>query len=213
MNQNSKIFIALTLYLTSLFASNTLGLKLMPFIFGTHLSAAIFFFPFVFITTDVIGEVFGKKMARGFVLEGLLSVLLFLAYNILSIYLPWSTEGEWLKSSYETVFGISIRISLASILAYVIAEYQDVISFFFFKRKMHGGKFWFSSNLSNMWSQMLDSYIFMFVAFWGIYSLKVILLSGLTWWIYKVVMGALYTPLSYAYIYWLKKDQNDSQSN
>jgi hypothetical protein len=38
-----KIIIALSLYLVSLFAANTLGLKIMPFLFGTHLSVAVFF--------------------------------------------------------------------------------------------------------------------------------------------------------------------------
>ena len=54
---NQKIAFALTLYLVSLIASNTLGIKLMPFLFGTHLSVAIFAFPIVFLMTDVIGEV------------------------------------------------------------------------------------------------------------------------------------------------------------
>ncbi|MEI8270679.1 MAG: VUT family protein, partial [bacterium] len=70
-----KILICLTLYITSLFAANTLGLKIMPFIFGTHLSVAVFSFPIVFIMTDVIGEVYGKKMAKNFVLAGVISIV------------------------------------------------------------------------------------------------------------------------------------------
>ena len=66
-----KILICLTLYITSLFAANTLGIKLMPFFFGTHLSVAVFSFPIVFIMTDVIGEVYGKKMANNFVIVGI----------------------------------------------------------------------------------------------------------------------------------------------
>ena len=62
-----KVLIALTLYLASLFAANTLGLKIAPFILGLHVSVAIFSIPFVFLTTDVIGEIYGKKMARFFV--------------------------------------------------------------------------------------------------------------------------------------------------
>ena len=78
-----KILICLTLYITSLFAANTLGLKIMPFIFGTHLSVAVFSFPIVFIMTDVIGEVYGKKMAKNFVLAGIISIVLFLLYTCL----------------------------------------------------------------------------------------------------------------------------------
>ena len=78
LKDNKKIIICLTLYITSLFAANTLGMKLMPFIFGTTLSVGIFCFPIVFIMTDVIGEVYGKKMAKNFILAGVISIILFL---------------------------------------------------------------------------------------------------------------------------------------
>ena len=74
---SKKILICLTLYITSLFAANTLGLKLMPFIFNTHLSVAVFSFPIVFIMPDIIGEVYGKQMAKNFVLVGIISIILF----------------------------------------------------------------------------------------------------------------------------------------
>ncbi|MFA5155603.1 MAG: queuosine precursor transporter [Patescibacteria group bacterium] len=205
-----KILIALALYLVSLFAANTLGLKIMPFVFGTHLSVAVFFFPFVFLTTDVIGQVYGRQMAKNFVLAGVLSVLLFLVYSIISLVVPWAKEGQLFKDSYAAIFGISFRMSLASLLAYAIGEYQDVLAFFFFKRKLDGQGFWLLSNLSNLWSQLLDTLIFMFVAFGGIYPVRTILLISAPWWLYKVAMGLLYTPLSYLGIYLLKyESQSD----
>src|SRR3989338_6942749 len=207
-----RIIIALTLYLASLFASNTLGLKLMPFLFGTHLSVAVFFFPFVFLTTDVIGQVYGKAMAKNFVWAGFISILLFLIYSIISVATPWANEGLWAKESFNTIFSISFRMSVASLLAYITAEYQDVFSFFFFKKKLGNKAFWLQSNLSNLWSQLIDTLIFMFVAFLGIYSVKTILLISLPWWLYKVAMGLLYTPLSYLGIY-LLQHENSSHKN
>ena len=130
-----KLAIALTLYLASLFAANTLGLKLMPFFWGTQLSVAVFSFPIVFLMTDVVGEVYGKKAARLFVLAGFLSILLFLAYSAISFAMPWGERALWVKDSYNQVFGVSVRIAIASLLAFAIAEYQDVVSFFFFSKK------------------------------------------------------------------------------
>ena len=207
---NFKIIIALSLYLVSLFAANTLGLKIMPFIFGTHLSVAVFFFPFVFLTTDVIGQVYGKAMAKNFVWAGFISVVLFMIYSLLSLIMPWAQDGLKFRDSFDMIFGISLRMSLASLLAFFIAEYQDVISFFFFKKKLGDRAFWLRSNLSNLWSQFLDTAIFMIVAFAGIYSWKTIILIALPWWLYKVAMGFLYTPLSYLGIYFLKyENKND----
>ena len=191
-----KIFICLTLYITSLFAANTLGLKIMPFFFNSHLTVAIFTFPVVFLMTDVIGEVYGKKIPKQFVLAGVISTLLFIIYNIISVSLPWSSAGGWVKEGYNQVFAISLRMSIASILAFTIGEYQDVFTFFFFKAKI-GKYFWLRSNLSNIWSQFLDSIIFMSIAFWGVYPIHSLISITITLWIFKVIMGILYTPLSY----------------
>lgn len=209
-----KIFICLTLYLASLFAANTLGIKLMPFFFGTSLSVAVFSFPIVFIMTDVIGEVYGKKMAQNFVLAGIISVILFIFYSLISTIMPWAEKGLWVKDGYNQIFGLSVRFSIASVIAFVIAEYQDVFSFFFFKKKIGEKYFWLRSNLSNVWSQFLDSAIFMLIAYFGILPFQTILLIIIPWWIYKVLMGFLFTPLSYLGIYLLKGKKNDAnQSN
>lgn len=210
-----KILICLTLYITSLFAANTLGIKLMPFLFGSHMTVAIFTFPVVFVMSDVIGEVYGKKMAKNFVLAGALSIILFLFFSFISTAVPWSKDGLWAKDAYNQIFGLSMRISIASLVAFLIAEYQDVFAFFFFK-KMTGEKhFWIRSNLSNIWSEFLDSVIFMFIAFYGVYPLGVLISIIFTLWIFKIVMGFVYTPLSYLGIYLLRKGDttNANQSN
>lgn len=206
-NQFRKLLIALSLYLTSLFAANTLGLKITPFIFGTHLSVAVFSFPIVFIMTDIVGEVYGEKIAKYFVLTGFISTALFILYSLISIAMPWAQAGEWAKDGYNTIFGVTARISIASLLAFLIAEYQDVFAFFFFK-KIFGEKFfWLRSFLSNLWSQLLDTVIFTLVAFLGVYSVPVLINIIISWWLYKVLMGLCYTPLSYLGIYLLKEKQ------
>src|SRR3989344_2149094 len=143
-----KLLIALAIYLTSLFAANTLGLKIMPFIFGSHLSAAVFSFPIVFLMTDVVGEAYGKRAAR----------------------------------------------------------------FFFFRKKLGVKLFWLRSLLSKLWSQLLDSTIFMVIAFAGLYSTHTLINIIITWWLYKVAMGALYTPLSYLGIH-LLRDKNEQTTS
>jgi queuosine precursor transporter len=207
-----KIFICLVLYVTALLSANTLGIKTMPFLFGTHMSVSVFYFPIVFLMTDLIGEVYGKKWARQFVLAGFVAVLVFTLFNIISILTPWSEAGMWAHDAYNTLYGVSIRISIASLLAFVIGEYQDVLAFFFFKAKTGGKYFWLRSNLSNIWSQFLDTVIFMVVAFAGVYSTPALIGMIIPWWLFKVGMGIAYTPLSYAGIYLLKKNygnQND----
>jgi queuosine precursor transporter len=199
-----KISIVFALYLTSLIASNTLGLKIIPFL-GTHISTAIFMFPFVFITTDVIGEVYGKRLARFFVIAGFVSTALFILYSVFSMMPPWAPAGDWVKDSYNTVFGVSLRIAIASLVAFIVAEYQDVVMFFFVKNRLGEKNFWLRSNISNLWSQFLDTVLFMTIAFYGVYANDVLIGLIFTWWLFKVGIGVLYTPLSYLGIYLLRK--------
>ncbi|MEK7128428.1 MAG: queuosine precursor transporter, partial [Patescibacteria group bacterium] len=209
---SKKILVCLTIYLASLFASNTLGLKIMPFIFGSHLSVAVFFFPVVFLMTDVIGEVYGKRLAKLFVRMGLISTAMFLAYSFLSVSMPWAEKGLWARESYELIFGVSGRIALASLVAFIIAEYQDVFTFFFVRAKLGAKLFWLRSLISNLWSQLLDSAIFMIIAFAGVYETKTLLSIIITWWLFKVTMGFVYTPLSYLGIKFLRGNSNANQT-
>ncbi len=203
-----KVLICLTIYITSLFAANTLGIKLMPFLFGSHLTVAIFTFPVVFLMTDVIGEVYGKTLSKLFVRCGLIATILFIGYTLLSLWLPWAKDGLWAKEGYDLIFGLSGRIGLTSIVAFVIAEYQDVFTFFFVREKIGAGLFWLRSLLSNIWSQLLDSIIFMTIAFAGVYPTRTLISIIITIWLFKVFMGFLYTPLSYLAIKLLKSNEN-----
>jgi uncharacterized integral membrane protein (TIGR00697 family) len=184
----------------------------MPFILGSHVSVAVFSFPVVFLMTDVVGEVYGQRIAKLFVIAGFVSTALFVAYSLASLAMPWSHAGEWARQGYNQIFGISIRIAVASLAAFLIAEYQDVLSFFFFKEKLGSGHFWLRSLLSNIWSQLLDTMIFMTIAFAGIYPTHTLLSIIISWWLYKVAMGLLYTPLSYVGIY-LLRDHATAQTN
>lgn len=207
-----KLLIALAVYLTSLFAANTLGLKIMPFLFGSHLSVGVFSFPVVFLMTDVVGEVYGKRTAKFFVLAGFISTALFIFYSLLSLAMPWSEDGAWAREGYNLIFGISARIAVASLVAFAIAEYQDVFSFFLLRKKWGAKFFWLRSILSNLWSQLLDTVIFMVIAFAGVYSTPTLISIMITWWLYKVAMGALYTPLSYLGLKLLKGETDSEYS-
>lgn len=206
---NKKIYILLTVYLTALFASNTLGLKLMPFVFGTHLSVAIFFFPILFLLTDVVGEVYGRDVSKLFVRMGFIGTALFTVFNLIANIVPFE-PGFYLEDSYKEVFGLSFRFALASLVAFWIGEYQDVFAFFYFKAKLKGRLFLLRSFLSNAWSQLIDSVIWFSIAYIGVMPLKTIILTMIPWWIFKVLAGVFYSPLTLPVIKYLK---HDNQSN
>lgn len=207
-----KLLIALSIYLTSLFGANTLGLKIMPFLFGLHISVGVFMFPVVFLMMDVIGEVYGKRIAKLFVLAGVLATALFILYSLICMLAPWAQDGLWAKDSYNTIFAVSVRISIASVIAFVVGEYQDVITFFFFRRRWGGSKFWLRSMVSALWSQFLDTVLFITIAFYGVYPNSVLLNLIISWWLFKVAAGALYSPLMYVGLWLLRGSSTKSTS-
>ncbi len=193
---NTKLFYALAIYLAALFASNLLGMKTMPFFFGTHLSLAIFFMPIVFITTDIVGQVYGKDISRKFVIAGFIALIFFTLGNIITESLPWADATyARIGEAYDMIFSLSARITIASLFAFLIAGYIDIWVFFFMKKAF--SNFFVASTASNIVSQAVDTAVFMTVAFAWVFAPEKILMMAIPWWIYKVLGGLLYTPISY----------------
>ncbi len=191
---NTKISICLAVYITALLASNTLGIKLLPFLFGGSISVAIFFFPIVFLMTDVISEVYGRETGRMFVRCGFYSTAIFTFFVFIAGILPAGPRFE-INNSFNDVFSLSSRFLIASFIAYAIGEFQDVKLFNYLKIKFH--KFFlFRSFLSNLWSQFLDSALWFSIAYGGLMPVSTILSIMIPWWLYKVGMGLVYSPLA-----------------
>lgn len=204
---DTKILVALTVYIAALFMSNLLSLKTIPFFFDTHLSIAVFTLPFVFITTDVIGKVYGKDMAKKFVFLWFLALWMWSLFSMFAQILPWSESSySRIWESYEEIFTLSIRVFIASLVAFLIAEYLDVLVFFRFKNNK--STFFTASTLSNIVSQFLDTAIFMTIAFYGVFETNTIISMAIPWWIYKVSMWVLYMPFSYLVLHYLGKHES-----
>jgi len=201
---NQKLFFLLAVYISALFASNLLGMKTMPFLFGTHLSVAVFFLPILFLTTDIVGQVYGKEMSKKFVYAWFIALIFFTLGNLLTNTLPWS-EATYTRigSAYDIVFGLSPRMGIASLFAFLASEYIDVVTFFLGKKLWNN--FFFASTFSNLISQAIDTTIFMMIAFIGVFSPEKILMMAIPWWLYKVLGGLIYTPFSYFTLSLLKK--------
>jgi queuosine precursor transporter len=161
---NHKLFYVLAIYIAALFASNLLGMKTTPFLFGTHLSLAIFFMPILFITMDIVGQVYGREMSKRFIYAGFIALIFFTLGNLLISVLPWADVSFGrIGEAYDTIFSLSWRISIASLTAYFLSEYIDVIVFFAAKRIT--ANFFIASTLSNIVSQAIDTVVFMTIAF------------------------------------------------
>jgi uncharacterized integral membrane protein (TIGR00697 family) len=202
-----KTYLLLGIFIASLILANTLGTKITT-LFGVRVSVGIFFVPLLFLVTDVIGEVHGKEKAKAFVFIAIITQVFAFAMIYLSINMPPNqTWGN--QEAFASVFGSSLRIIIASIIAFVMSQYHDVWAFHLLRRKMSGKHLWLRNNISTMTSQLIDTVVFMFIAFYHItpkFNVLFIISLIIPYWLFKVFFALVDTPLCYWGVRWLKKN-------
>ncbi len=205
MSKHFKLTLLSSIFVAGLLSANLLGSKVTT-IFGITMSVGIFAYPLTFLMTDAIGEVYGKKKAMQVVYAALLAQILVLLLTWISVVLPPADRYAF-NAEYTTIFGGSIRMIIASLIAFMAAQLHDVWAFEFWRKKTNGKHLWLRNNASTFVSQAIDTLLFMFIAFYGIsdkFTVPFILELSLTYWGLKLVFAALDTPFVYALVNWLK---------
>ncbi len=164
-------------------------------IFGFATTVAGPFYAAVFLATDSLTEHFGKKIGYQSVLIGLGAQFLFVGMTQLSLLISPASFSADLHDSMSLVFGTSVRIFLASIIAYVISQNFDVWFYHFLQEKFGKNSLWLRNNVSTITSQLIDSSIFFSIAFIGVIPnwLEVAIIGALA----KIAVALLDTPFIY----------------
>ena len=203
------------LFVTSLVVSNLIFKKFFyyyPFdvsIFGVKLfeiSVGILPYPITFLITDLISEIYGKKKANEVVVGGIFASFFAMGIIYIANAAPatdWSPVSDEL---FSTVFGSTAIAVLASMLAYLFAQFVDIQIYHFWKRLTKGKHLWLRNNCSTFLSQFIDTatVLLLLCSFgeidWGLFS--GLLLAGF---LFKVLIAALDTPFLYLSVYWFRK--------
>ena len=201
----SKTNILFGVFIGSLIAANLIGLKIADFGFFDA-SVGILLFPILFLITDVIEEVHGRKKTKELIIIGVITLILVLIVTTLGVLLPFA-ERSMVNEEYTTIFGTTIRIFIASITAFVLSQLHDVWAFNFWKEKTHGEHLWLRNNLSTMVSTLIDTIIFMFIAFYAItpkFTVEYVFALIIPYWLVKVLFALFDTPFCYLGVWWLR---------
>jgi hypothetical protein len=182
-----------------------------------NLTAGVVLWPIVFITTDLINEYFGKPGVRriSYFTAGLI------AYAFVAIYLTirlspadfWldtnstDPEGNYfnIQFAYNKLFGQGMRIIAGSLTAFLIGQLVDVYAFQKLRRMTGSKMLWLRATGSTLISQLFDSFVVLFIAFYGIFTTSQIVAIGITNYIYKFAVAILLTPLIYLGHYWIDR--------
>ncbi|AKB27269.1 Putative preQ0 transporter [Methanosarcina siciliae T4/M] len=205
-----KTQILLAVFISSLLLGNLLGSKLIE-IFGIVTSVGLFGYPVTFLITDIIEEVRGKEITKIFVHAGLLSLFIAVLFVFVSTGFPSSPLYPH-SEAYNSVFSNSLRIILASMTAFVISQYHDLWAFNFWRQKTNGRYLWFRNNLSTIVSQLIDSIVFTFIAFYhatpDLGAVQIFYMI-VPLWVLKVGFALLDTPFVYLGVRWLASESPD----
>ncbi len=212
----NKFDLLVSIYIFCIAVSELMGAKTFPLgAIGPmrfNASVAIFVLPLIFTINDVIVEVKGPERARSVVRSGLIVVALIFAFSLLAIVLPPSMRFKETEGAYDTIFAKSARFSAASLIAFALSEFTDILVFVKLRAKMKSSGLWLRNNLSNFIAQFIDTVIFITLAFYaldkGLGNNAAFLWSIiLPYWLIKCAMSVVETPLVYVGVRWLKKGE------
>ena len=195
-------------FVTVLLCANLIGASKIASVFGFTFGAGVLFFPISYVFGDVLTEVYGYARARKVVWAGF-GALVF-ASIMSAIVLAFPPAPGWPhQAAFETVFGGTPRIALASLVAYFAGEFMN--SFVLAKMKIAtGGRFlWARTIGSTIAGEAVDSAIFYPLAFLGVWSTPQVVGVMISNYAIKVGWEAVMTPVTYRVVGFLKRAEGE----
>lgn len=192
----NKLAVLQSLFISGLVVSNIIAAKVIV-IWKLMVPAAIIVYPFTFLLTDIIGELYGKEEGNRTVWYGFIASIFAMVIIYAGMLLPAASFMEKQQAAYKTLLGPNRRIVVASLLAYLCSQKHDVWAFHFWKKVTKGRHRWLRNNVSTMTSQLVDTVIFIGLAFWGTVPHVGKMILGQ--YIVKVLIALMDTPLFYAF--------------
>ncbi len=167
-------------------------------LFGLTTTAGSVLYASTFLCTDILSEKYGKKSAQKAVIIGtIMSILWLIGTQVTLKFVP--SSNDFISESLSNVLGLVPRITIASLVAYVVSQTIDVFMYHLIWKKTGNSKsgLWIRNNGSTLTSQFFDSVIFVSIAFLGVYENKVFFSILITTYLFKAIIAILDTPFMY----------------
>ena len=181
-----------------------------------NLTCGVLLWPLEFVITDIVNEYYGPKAVRriSYTAVALIGYAFIMFY--LAIKIPpadfWITSGVEsgvanMPNAFNAIFGQGMWIIIGSLVAFLVSQVVDVTVFHKIKKITGEKKVWLRATGSTLISQLVDSFIVLFIAFklgkgW---SWQLVLAICLVNYAYKFTMAIILTPLIYFIEHWIDK--------
>lgn len=171
-------------------------------------------YPFTFVCTDLIGELYGKQKAQWAVWAGFLASTSMMIMVLMATWVPIYRDSPVSQKAFSVVFSFTPGIILASMLAYISSQLTDIYLFEALRIRTKGRHLWLRNNVATMFSQFVDTVVFAVVAWmiWSCFTSSALQIEAHYWYqvslneyIGKIGLALLDTPLVYVSVRLLKK--------
>jgi len=168
LKYKEKLFLFLSgIFLTCLVLGNIIGTTKFVKIFYFEIPVGVLVYPFTFLATDLICELYGKKRAQFLVIVGFTMNFFMLGLMTLG-YILSDAEGISAGTSvFESVYKFMIGNVIASMIAYLIAQTVDVNLFHFWKNFTKGKHLWLRNIFSTTGSQLVDTILILLILYYA----------------------------------------------
>ena len=199
---DKRLSVLVALYLGGILSANAMAAKMLT-IFGVSVTTGAIAIPIVYLTTDLLNELYGEATARSVVWMGFIANAVLVAMSVACATLPASSFGAS-QDAFDAVFHVTPRVVLASMTAYLTSSLLDVWLFAAIRKVTGKRHFWLRKNGSTAVSQLVDTLLFVVIAFAGNIPLTTIPGVVLGQYIIKIAAAPLGTPLSYTILRFAK---------
>lgn len=147
-----------------------------------------------FLATDLLNEIYGNKIAKKgimFAFASMVTVTILMSMSL--IYTP--SVNDIGHNSLKEVFTFNVKVTLASILAFLISQMIDSSLYCKLKEKKY--PIWIRNNLSTLISQLVDTAIFIFIVYFKTVSTSVMFEIAFFMYVFKFLIALIDTPFMY----------------
>ena len=206
-----KIYLYLAaLFITSLVVSNLIFQKFFYWypleisLFGVRLfelSVGILPYPITFLITDLISEIYGQKRANEVVVAGIFASFFSIGILLVASAAPAIPSSPIDDTTFTQVFSLSPLAVLASMIAYLSAQFVDIRIYHFWKKLTRGKHLWLRNNFSTFASQIIDSAtVIVLLCLFGVLPWSLFWGLTLSSIVFKILVAAIDTPFLYLFV-------------
>ena len=161
--------------------------------------AGIFAFLMLVITSSAVAELHGRDTANRLVMLGFVPLVFSILLTLIVLNLPAAADMPAdRQDAFNLLLGATWRIWAAGIVAYGVSQFLNVTIFTWLKGREGAKLLWLRSAVASVLSQIVDTLIFITVAFYGVFPIGSLILGQM---LAKVVLSiVLVPPLIYAFV-------------